>query len=523
MALRCARTCQRVRSRPLSLSLPLSRPLSRPLPPSTSGHGVHQRRWLSIQQLNEQRRDRERIVILGSGWGGFTLSRTLNPRQYQIVIVSPRSYFVFTPLLAGTSVGTLEFRTTIEPNRDFRARQYGADFFQGWADQVDFAKKTLTVEEAVEDPLTSRALTGSKHKSPEQRSEEVEIGKKKKKGELFELAYDKLVCTVGCYAQTFDTPGVKEYAYFLKDVGDARRIRNRLLSCFEVAALPTTSDEMKRVYLNFAVVGAGPTGIEWSAELNDMVHEDMRRLYPELIPFVNITVYDVAEKVLSMFDESLSNYAMKTFARQGINIQTSHHIEELRPGLPKAKESSRHVKDASALYTLKVREDGEIGVGMCVWSTGLLANPFVQNGLPDQVKKHERSGSILTNGRLQVKDKHDQPIKDVYALGDCAILEGTAYPATAQVASQKAVWLAKRLNKGDIESQEFTYKNLGVMAYIGNRKAILEGGSAHISGRVAWLIWRGAYLTKTVSWRNKILIPVYWSINWLFGRDISRF
>lgn len=75
------------------------------------------------------------------------------------------------------------------------------------------------------------------------------------------------------------------------------------------------------------------------------------------------------------------------------------------------------------------------------------------------------------------------------------------------------MWLAKRFNKGDIESNEFTYKDLGVMAYIGNKKAIANISGSDISGWVAWLIWRGAYLTKTVSWRNKVLIPVYWALN----------
>ncbi|CAK1367978.1 External alternative NAD(P)H-ubiquinone oxidoreductase B3, mitochondrial [Cercospora beticola] len=490
---------------------------------SLSSRKAAQARHLSTQQLDEQRDGRERVVILGSGWGGFTLSRALDPRKYQIVLVSPRSYFVFTPLLAGTSVGTLEFRTTIEPNRAFRARKYGAGFFQAWADQVDFKNKTLSLEEAVEDSVASKALTESRYETMSEKQRDQVKAVEKKKGEVFDLAYDKLVITVGCYAQTFNTPGVKENAYFLKDVGDARRIRNHLLSCFEMAALPTVSEEMKRVYLNFAVVGGGPTGIEWSAELYDMVHEDMKRLYPELIKYVNITVYDVADKVLSMFDETLGKYAMKTFSRQGISIKTSHHIEELRRGLPKEMQASSGVKDGSSLYTLKIKEEGEIPVGMCVWSTGLMMNPFVEHGLKDKVQKHERNGGIVTNGRLQAKDPNEQPIKDVYALGDCAILEGTAYPATAQVASQKANWLAKRLNKGDIESQEFTYKNLGVMAYLGSQKAILEGNGANISGRIAWLIWRGAYLTKTVSWRNKILIPIYWSINWIFGRDISRF
>lgn len=159
---------------------------------------------------------------------------------------------------------------------------------------------------------------------------------------------------------------------------------------------------------------------------------------------------------------------------------------------------------------------------MLMYEVGLAMNPFVQT-LKGKVKQHDRSGSILTTERLQAKDVSGKPIKDVYALGDCAILEGTSYPTTAQVASQKAYWLAKRLNKGDIEQNEFKYKDLGVMAYIGNQKAILHSDGGDISGRIAWVIWRGAYLTKTVSWRNKILIPIYWTINWLFGRDISRF
>jgi NADH dehydrogenase FAD-containing subunit len=83
------------------------------------------------------------------------------------------------------------------------------------------------------------------------------------------------------------------------------------------------------------------------------------------------------------------------------------------------------------------------------------------------------------------------------------------YPATAQVASQKAEWLAKRLNKGDIEAKPFHWNNMGVMAYLGSWNAIVQAGPGEISGRTAFLIWRGAYLTKAVSWRNKILIPTY--------------
>lgn len=232
-------------------------------------------------------------------------------------------------------------------------------------------------------------------------------------------------------------------------------------------------------------------------------------------------MYDVAPTVLSMFDEKLGKYAMKHFTRRGINIQTSHHVEELRAGVPEHMRSS--VRDEAGCYTMKLKEEGEIGVGMCVWSTGLMMNPFVEKHLQNKVALHEKTHGIVTDDRLRAKRADGSVMNDVFALGDCAIMENAAYPATAQVANQKANWLAKRLNKGDLEAAGFTYKNLGVMAYIGNWNAIMQTDGGDISGRVAWFIWRGAYLAKSVSWRNRILIPVYWFVNWVFGRDISRF
>ncbi|KAF2005900.1 FAD/NAD(P)-binding domain-containing protein [Amniculicola lignicola CBS 123094] len=504
--------------------------------------------------LTGQKADRERVVILGSGWAGYTLARQLDSKKYQAVVVSPRSYFAFTPLLASTSVGTLEFRTALEP---IRSRRSKVAYFQGWADAVNFQERTVLIEESVDDPTVAMAPTADRlAQKEEQRNKQLK--EKKKQRELFSLAYDKLIIAVGSYSQTFGTPGVKEHAFFLKDVGDARRIRNRILGCFEAAALPTTSDEMRWKLLNFAVVGGGPTGIEFSAELHDIITEDMVKIYPELIPFHKIAVYDVADKVLPMFDEKLGKYAMDTFRREGISIKTRHHVESLRPGSP-----GREAKDAveeHACYTLKIKEEGEVGVGMVVWSTGLMQNPFIAHACRDlrelpersarllesgheasggaiwEVRNDAKTGSVVTDDRLRLKlvakgkgesdsaKNHEAILTDVWAIGDCAILEGSVYPATAQVASQKAVWLAKRLNKDDIEKEPFSWKNMGVMAYIGNWKALLQGGGGSgISGRAAWLIWRGAYLTKSVSIRNKILIPIYWVINWIFGRDISRF
>jgi len=162
------------------------------------------------QLTNPPRPDRERVVVLGSGWAGYTVARDLDPKKYQAVVVSPRSYFAFTPLLASTAVGTLEFRTALEP---IRTRRTNVDFFQGWADAVDFKNKKISIEEAVDDPTSSQALTENRHAKESTQEREEQKKTEVAKGQLFDLTYDKLIVTVGCYSQTFGTPGVKENAY----------------------------------------------------------------------------------------------------------------------------------------------------------------------------------------------------------------------------------------------------------------------------------------------------------------------
>jgi NADH dehydrogenase len=146
-------------------------------------------------------------VILGSGWAGYSLARLLSPKKYQTVVVSPRSYFAFTPLLASTSVGTLEFRTALEPVRSKRSQ---VTYFQGWADGINWGKREVLIEEAVDDPTQGLAPTTDPDAQPEV-WRKVQEGKRK--GKVFALPWDRLVVAVGCYSQTFGTPGVKEHAY----------------------------------------------------------------------------------------------------------------------------------------------------------------------------------------------------------------------------------------------------------------------------------------------------------------------
>lgn len=121
---------------------------------------------------------------------------------------------------------------------------------QGWADDVDFGRKMITLEESVVDPRQGKAIAEDRREDDSTGKVRSEKKGLRKEGKRWEVSYDKLVVTVGCYSQTFGTKGVKENAFFMKDVGDARRIRKRVLECFEIASLPTTSEKLRGMYIS---------------------------------------------------------------------------------------------------------------------------------------------------------------------------------------------------------------------------------------------------------------------------------
>jgi NADH dehydrogenase len=169
--------------------------------------------------------EKPKLVILGGGWGGVALLKDLHPDEYHVTVISPTNYFLFTPMLPSATVGTLEFRSLTEPIRRIIGRVQG-HFIRATAEDVEFSHKLVEVSQL----------------DPE--------GKEVR----FYVPYDKLVIAVG---STTNPHGVKglENAFFLKNVNDARKIRNRVIHNFELACLPTTSDEERKRLLSFVVSG----------------------------------------------------------------------------------------------------------------------------------------------------------------------------------------------------------------------------------------------------------------------------
>ncbi len=407
---------------------------------------------------------RPRLLILGTGFASFSLVKDIDVDRYEVIVVSPRNHFLFTPLLPSTTVGTIEFRSIIEPIRTARRN---IRFHQARCVRIDLENNVAHCE-------------GFFRNTP------------------YAITYDLLVIGVGVVSNTFGVPGVEQNSFFMKELADARAIRQRVIECFERASKPKRDLDEVRMLLHFVVVGGGPTGVEFAAEMHDFVRQDLHRWFPDLMPHVKITLLEARNDILSSFDAKLSKYALRHFRRGGVDIRTGCQVSEVQ-------------ENAVILST------GEsIPCGLVVWSTGIAANDLVRS-------------LDVPKGPLQrlVTDRHllVAGTRNIYAIGDCSILQDQDLPATAQVAQQQGKYLARYLNQlaRGKTAKPFRYRHMGMLAYIGEHRALADFKNVKGRGYAAWLFWRSAYITKLISMRNKILVVQNWLTTFIFGRDISRF
>ncbi|CAN1328939.1 Internal alternative NAD(P)H-ubiquinone oxidoreductase A1, mitochondrial [Linum perenne] len=215
--------------------------------------------------------EKARIVVLGSGWAGCRLMKGIDTTIYDVVCVSPRNHMVFTPLLASTCVGTLEFRSVAEPVGRIQpaiSSEPGSYFFLSNCKGIDPHNHVVKCETVTDGPNA------------------VEPWK-------FSVAYDKLVIALGAEATTFGIQGVKEHAIFLREVHQAQEIRRKLLLNLMLSDVPGTTEQEKSRLLHCVVVGGGPTGVEFSGELSDFIMRDVRQRHAHVKDYIRVTLIEV--------------------------------------------------------------------------------------------------------------------------------------------------------------------------------------------------------------------------------------
>lgn len=407
---------------------------------------------------------RPKLLVLGSGFGGFSLISRIKSRDWDATLLSPRNYFLFTPLLPSAASGSVEFRSILEPTR---RRLQGVNVIEGTADAVDWESRQVH-------------CTGA-------------VG-----GEKFTLPYDTLVISVGAAVGDYGIPGVREHALKLASVEDARAVRRGVLEQFARAEVPGLTVEEIRQRLTFVVCGGGPTGVEVAAEIDDLIDEELRHSYPELAPHARVVLIEALGRLLTSFDEALSDYTRRHFLTVGIEVRTQAKV--------KAIERER-----------VVLESGEVvPCGLILWAGGNAPVPFITS-LGEPLDRRNR---LIVNEFLRLPRR-----EGAYALGDCAAVGDPPLPATAQVAQQQGSYLAKALTRlrAGRPVEPFQFKASGMLAYIGGGEALADLPQVKWSGRTAWIFWRSVYLTKLVSPANKIKVLFDWTKARLFGRDLSRF
>ncbi|THG08401.1 hypothetical protein TEA_015301 [Camellia sinensis var. sinensis] len=485
--------------------------------------------------------EKPRVVVLGSGWAGCRFMKGIDTNLYDVVCVSPRNHMVFTPLLASTCVGTLEFRSVAEPIGRIQpaiSSEPGSYFLLANCTGLDphnHAVHCQTVTDGADslDPWD------------------------------FKISYDKLVIAAGSQPLTFGIKGVTEHAVFLREVYHAQEIRRKLLLNLMLSDVPGVTEEEKRRLLHCVVVGGGPTGVEFSGELSDFIIKDVHQRYAHVKNYIHVTLIE-ANEILSSFDDRLRKYATKQLVKgrwphptapmikpwELYQVDIVVKVESSQGGGTNNIDdpfNSRHpqvfgvrlvrgiVKDVQSEKII-LNDGTDVPYGLLVWSTGVGPSDFVNNlELPK-----------APGGRIGVDEWLRVPsVQDVFSIGDCSgFLESTGrptLPALAQVAERQGKYLASQLNKigkaggghanaaKDNELGEpFVYKHLGSMATIGSFKALVdlrqskEGKGLSMAGFVSWFIWRSAYLTRVLSWRNRFYVAINWATTFVFGRDISR-
>jgi len=407
---------------------------------------------------------RPRLVVLGCGFGGYSLLLRLPKGLFDVTLISPRNYFLFLPLLPSAVTGTVELRSIVEP---VRRRLRHVRVLEGAALAVDWERRVVRAQGAVD-------------------------------GTPFEVPFDELVVAVGCRPSDYGIPGVSSYALHASSLEDARAIRRAILTQFARASLPGLSAEEVQRLLTFVVCGGGPTGVEVSAEIHDLLRDELRAAFPDLAPRARIVLLEAGDRILSQFSAALGTYADRHFRREGVEVRTHTTVA------------------AVGASEIVLRDGGRLPYGMVVWAAGNGATSFVQ-GLKELPQER---------GRLKVDEFLRLPGRPgAYAIGDCAACGEPALPATAQVAQKQGKYLAKmwRRRARGKESKAFTFNSVGMLAYVGQGRAIADLPKVQWSGRWAWLFWRSVYLTKLVSFPNKVKVLFDWTKNRMFGRDLSRF
>jgi NADH dehydrogenase len=424
-----------------------------------------------MQNANTIGKDKKLIVVIGGGFAGTTLLKSLAkrvPSGYELVLISEESYTTFNPMLPEVVGASIFPEQVVAPIRTMFKPSLNVRFIMGRVTSMNAQDKTLMCT-SLNDECT--------------------------------IHYEHAVLAFGNRAKLDLIPGMEEHALPLKTVGDAMHIRNIVLR--RIARMELEKDPQKLMSLgHFVVIGGGFSGAEVAGELVDCLHS-VRHYYPLVNPKdLKVTILHNQDRMLLELPEKLGIAAAKSLSKRGVDIRLG------------AGAGATEIHADSVTLT-----DGTVlPAGTVICTIGTRPNSLLEQlGLPIE------RGRIVANEDFSISNANN-----LWALGDCAQVmnmhDGKPCPPTAQFAVRQAKVVADNIlaRISGSPTTEFNYESLGSMAAIGHQKGVALVMGIKISGLVAWLIWRAYYLFLMPTWGRKIRIYVEWTWGMFFPPDITH-
>ena len=396
-----------------------------------------------------------RVVIIGAGFAGLQLAKSLRKSPVEVVLIDRNNFHTFLPLLYQVASAEVEVSEIATPIRKIVSKQKNVIFLNDEVVGLDEGKKVVLM-----------------------RSSEVD--------------YDYLVLATGSTSYFFGTPGAEESAFPLKTVTDGLDLRNTILRVFEKAML-LPEDEQEEL-LQFCIVGGGPTGVEYSGALSELIKGPLRKDFPGLpVDRIKITLIEGGDTLLRQFDPKLGNYALRKLEKKGVSVLTGEVVKEVLPD------------------RVILRSGEVVPSSVTVWTAGIGGTGDIY-GLPTDPRGH-----LVVDENLRVRGS-------IYAAGDIAKLPGV--PQVAPAAVQMGEYLAKLIDRevrGRGSVGAFEYKDLGSMAVIGRYSAVVEVGRMKLKGFIAWWMWIVLHLAKLIGFRNKLFVLLRWGYSYVFFDKSVRY
>jgi len=398
-----------------------------------------------------------KVVVVGGGFAGLKLAKELRNSVFQVILLDKNNYHQFQPLFYQVATAGLEPSAISFPLRKIFHSTPNVSFRMGEARKVDQKNQRLYTD----------------------------IGY---------IDYDFLVLAMGADTNYFGSKNIEYYSSPMKTVSEALYIRNKIISNYE-RAITIAEVEDRKSLMNMVIVGGGPTGVELAGAMAELRNNVFPKDYPELsFKNMKVVLIEAGPKLLSSMSSEAQDHALKYLQQLGVEVFLSTKVQDY-DGKKVLLEGRKSIETQTLL-----------------WAAGIKPNR-IEGFEPEQ---YAGNGRMLVNEFNQLVGS-----EGVYVLGDqCLLPQGNfpkGHPQVAQVAIQQAKNLSKNLFR-IVNSQtliSFKYKDLGSMATVGRKLAVVDLPFLKFQGLLAWMTWLFVHLMAILGVKNKLFIFLDWSWNYL--------